>query len=113
MFTIISFFQKLIRAGGGWKIFQKLISGGGTIIRYSRVINEKNKTKNTTTVPIMAGIDARSSKLPPNIYRCRQDVTVLLTTKIHENCKTYNSASQSDKNSRYTYSDLSLFFNAA
>ena len=44
MFNIISFSQKLIkgggvgiRAGGGWKIFQKLISGGGTIIRYSRV----------------------------------------------------------------------------
>ena len=34
MFTIISFFQKLIKGGagiraGGWKIFQKLISGGG------------------------------------------------------------------------------------
>ena len=27
-----------IRAGGGgWNIFQKLINGGGTIIRYSRV----------------------------------------------------------------------------
>ena len=26
-----------IRAGGGWKNFQKLISGGGTVIRYSRV----------------------------------------------------------------------------
>ena len=43
MFTIISIFQKLIkgevgiRVGGGWKIFQNLISGGGTIIRYSRV----------------------------------------------------------------------------
>ena len=35
MFTIISFFQKLIKGGGvekereGWTIFQKLISGGG------------------------------------------------------------------------------------
>ena len=42
MSNIISFFQKLIKGGvgiraGGWKIFQKLISGGGTIIRYSRV----------------------------------------------------------------------------
>ena len=42
MLTIISFFQKLIKGGvgiraGGWKIFQKLISGGGAITQYSRV----------------------------------------------------------------------------
>ena len=34
MFTIISLFQKLIKGGvgiraGGWKIFQRLTSGGG------------------------------------------------------------------------------------
>ena len=44
MSSIISFFQKLIKGGwnkseGGWKTFQKLISWGGTIIRYSRVLN--------------------------------------------------------------------------
>ena len=46
MSNIISFFQKLIKGegvgigAGGWKIFQKLISGGGgTIFRYSRVDN--------------------------------------------------------------------------
>ena len=42
MSNIFSFFQKLIKGGvgiraGGWKIFQKLISWGGAIIRYSRV----------------------------------------------------------------------------
>ena len=47
MFTIISFFQKLIKGGvgiraGGLEIFLKLISGGGAIIRYSRVVNQSN-----------------------------------------------------------------------
>ena len=44
MFTIISFFQELMKGGvgikaGGCKISQKLIRGGETIIRYSRVRN--------------------------------------------------------------------------
>ena len=51
MLTIISFFQKLIkgggvgiRAGGGWKIFQKSISGGGDdySVLESTVNNEYN-----------------------------------------------------------------------
>ena len=42
-FTIVSFFQKLVKGvgikdGGAWKIFQKLVSGGGEIVRYSRVL---------------------------------------------------------------------------
>ena len=42
MFTIISFFQKLIKGGvgiraGGLENFSKINKRGGTIIRYSRV----------------------------------------------------------------------------
>ena len=37
IFTIISFFQMFIKGGGGWKLLQKFMSGGGAIIRYSRI----------------------------------------------------------------------------
>ena len=55
MSNIISFFQKLIKGGvriraGGWKIFQKLISGGGTIIRYSRVADFQSGSLNSSPV---------------------------------------------------------------
>ena len=46
MFTIISFFQKLIKGGvgiraGGLENFSKINKRGGTIIRYSRVPNKR------------------------------------------------------------------------
>ena len=42
MLTIISNLKEMIKGrvgirAGGWKIFQRLISGGGTILRYSGV----------------------------------------------------------------------------
>ena len=44
MSNIISFFQKVIKGGGGWnksgglENFSKINKRGGTIIRYSRVL---------------------------------------------------------------------------
>ena len=52
MFTIISFFQKLIKGGvgiraGGWKIFQKLISGGGDDYSVLESTNSQLATRKT------------------------------------------------------------------
>ena len=57
MFTIISFFQKLIkvfgiRVGGGRKIFQKLTSGG-MIIQYSRVEDKGKIELNARTFTVL------------------------------------------------------------
>ena len=53
MFIIISFFQKLIKGGGGWQIFQKLISGVGAICRYSRAGRLSRERKRALTAPAM------------------------------------------------------------
>ena len=65
MFTIISFFQKLIKGGvgiraGGLENFSKINKRGGTIIRYSRVVKEKYKNKKGFLLSSLRFYDASS-----------------------------------------------------